>query len=105
MELLKKIGKLKKSEKRILNDIYWTMAYASMLIIILLLISFGSGGNPAIAMLISIIIVIIYTVIIIYLIGLAVAFGTIRAKREFLKAEIDVKEEEKQEVKEGEVDE
>lgn len=105
MELLKRIEKLKKSEKRILSDIYWTMAYAAMLLIILFLISLGSGGNPAITMLISIIIAIIYTVIFIYLIGLAVAFGTIRARREFLKAEIDVKEEEKQEVKEGEKEE
>jgi lipopolysaccharide export LptBFGC system permease protein LptF len=105
MELLKRIEKLKKSEKRILSDIYWTMAYAAMLLIILFLISLGSGGNPAITMLISIIIAIIYTVIFIYLIGLAVAFGTIRAKREFLKVEIDVKEEEKQEVKEGEKEE
>lgn len=105
MESLKRIEKLKKSEKKILSDIYWIMAYAVMLLIILLIISLGSGGNPAITMLISIIIAIIYTLIFIYLIGLAVAFGTIRAKREFLKAEIDVKEEEKQEVKEGEKEE
>jgi len=105
MELLKRIGKLMKSEKRILSDIYWTMAYAAILLIILLLISLGSGSNPAITVLISIIIAIIYTLIFIYLIGLAVAFGTIRAKREILKAEIDVKEEEKQEVKEGEKEE
>ncbi len=41
----------------------------------------------------------------IYLIGLAVAFGTIRAKRVLLKAEIDAKEEEMQEAKEGEEEE
>lgn len=105
MELLKRIEKLKKSEKKILSDIYWTMAYAAMLLIILLLISLGSSGNPAITMLVSIIMAIIYTLIFIYLIGLAVAFGTIRAKREFLKAEIDFKEEEKQEEKEGEKEE
>jgi uncharacterized membrane protein len=105
MELLERIGKLKKSEKRILSDIYWTMAYTAILLIVLLIISLGSGGNPAITMLISIIIAIIYTLIFIYLIGLTVAFGTIRARHEFLKAEIDVKEEEKQEVKEGEKEE
>lgn len=104
MESLKRIEKLKKSEKKILSNIYWTMAYAAMLLIILFIISLGSG-SPAITMLISIIIAIIYTLIFIYLIGLAVAFGMIRAKREFLKAEIDVKEEEKQEVKEGEKEE
>ncbi|MCE8423387.1 MAG: hypothetical protein J5U16_05595 [Candidatus Methanoperedens sp.] len=81
------------------------MAYAAMLLIFLLIISLGSGSSPAIIMPISIIIAIIYTLIFIYLIGLAVAFGTIRAKREFLKSEIDVKEEEKQEVKEGEKEE
>jgi lipopolysaccharide export LptBFGC system permease protein LptF len=108
MELLKRIEKLKKSEKKILSDIYWTMAYAAMLLIILLIISYislGSGGNPAMTMLISILIAIIYTLVFIYLIGLAVAFGTIRARREFLKAEIDVKEEETQQAAEGEEEE
>ena len=104
MELLKRIEKLKKSEKRILSDIYWTMAYAAMLLIILFIISLWSG-SPAITMFISIIIAIIYTLVFIYLIGLAVAFGTIHAWREFLKAEIDVKEEEKQGVTEGEEEE
>ncbi len=77
MELLKKIEKLKKSEEKILSDIYWTMAYAAILLIILLVIILGSNDNPVITMLISIIIVIIYTLVVIYLIGLAVAFGTI----------------------------
>jgi|GEM_PF-2806123 len=107
MKSIKTIEKLKKSEKRILSDIYWTIAYTAMLLIVLLIIFYISlgGGNPVNTMLISIILAIIYTVIFIYLIGLAVAFGTIRARREFLKTEIEVNEEENQGVTEVKVEE
>ena len=91
MESVERIEKLKKSEKKVLSDIYWTIAYAVMPLIILF-ISLGSGSNPAITALITIIVAIIYTLVFIYLIGLAVAFGTVRARHVILKAEIDDKE-------------
>ena len=104
MELLKRIEKLKKSEKRILSDVYSVIFYSAIVLIVLFII-LAAANNPIATIIVPVIMAIIYTLVFIYLIGLAVAFGTIRARREFLKAEIDVKEEEKQEVKEGEKEE
>ncbi len=104
MEELERIGKLKKSEKEILSDVYTIMFYIAIALIALFIILVGAN-NPIATIIISVILAVIYTLALIYLIGLAVAFGTIRAKRVLLKAEIGVKEEEKQKVKEGEEEE
>ncbi|VVB92293.1 Uncharacterised protein [uncultured archaeon] len=101
MELLERIRKLKKSEREILSDIYAIIFYIAIALIALVIIS-AAYFNPYATIIIPVITAIIYTLALIYLIGLAVAFGTIRAKRILLKIEFDVKEKEKQEVKEEE---
>jgi len=75
------------------------------IVLIVLFIILVAANNPLVTIIVSVIMAIIYTHIFIYLIGLAVAFGTIRARRLLLKAEIDIKEEEKQEATEGEEEE
>ncbi len=103
MEQLEKIRKLKKSEKEILGEVYWIIFYMAIALVFLSIILIGTRADPIVAAIIAIILAIIYTLALIYLIGLAVAFGTIRARRVFLKAEIDIREEEKQE-EEGEIE-
>jgi hypothetical protein len=104
MEHTERIRMLKKLEKEILSDVYAVIFYIAIVLIVLSII-LAAANNPIATIIVSVIMAIIYTLILIYLIGLAVAFGTIRARRLLLKAEIDVKEEETQETTEGEVDE
>ncbi len=102
MEQLERIGKLRKSEKEILSDVYTIMFYMAIALIALFII-LVAANNPIATIVISVILAVIYTLALIYLIGLAVAFGTIRARRVLLKAEIDIEGEEKQEEK-GEIE-
>ncbi len=85
MEQTERIGMFKKAEKVILTDVYWIIFYVA---IALMLASFIIIGTPPpAAMIIDSIILAFIMLAFIYLIGLAVAFGTIRAKRVLLKAE------------------
>ncbi len=102
MEQQEKIEKLKKSEREILNDIYTIMFYIAIVLIALYIIMtpiLSGIENPIPAIIFPIIMAMIYIFVLVYLIGLAVAFGMVRAKWVLLKAENDVKEEEKQEEK------
>jgi hypothetical protein len=103
MEQMEKIRKLRESEKEILGEVYWIIFYVTIALVFLSIILIGTKANPIAAVVIAVILA-IYTLALIYLIGLAVAFGTFRARRVLVKAEIDVKEAEKQQEEEGEIE-
>ncbi len=62
MEQIKRIGKLKKSEKEILNDIYTVLFYTAVALFFLFIFYFSIASyNPVATIIISVIMAIIYT--------------------------------------------
>ncbi len=103
MEQTGRIGMFKKSEKVILSDVYSIIFYVAIALIFASLVLIGTP--PPASVIIDSIVLAFIMLAFIYLVGLAVAFGTIRAKRVLLKAEIDAKEDEMQKARGGGEDE